>query len=144
MNLQNNRCLALFSEEESTLINAKHPVHIIVFKVVTCDSDITPKIILPHGLTIKTEAYIKWCPRTRNWLLKDLTSSNRILPPDTQRRELSLEFQKSSETTLTLTSGRLALEITVPLIIAVELETCKTPCNIKERLKAGIKAALTN
>ena len=37
----------------------KHPVHIIVFAVVTSNGDIMPPFVFLHGFKLNTEAYIK-------------------------------------------------------------------------------------
>ena len=40
-------------------IKTKHPVHIMVFGVVTKDGDVMHPLIFPQGLKLNTEAYIK-------------------------------------------------------------------------------------
>ena len=39
-------------------MKTKHPVHIRVFGVVTCDLNVVPQIIFPQGLRLNREAYI--------------------------------------------------------------------------------------
>ena len=94
------------------LMKTKHPVHIIVFGVVTSDDDVMPTFILPHGFTINTEAYIKWLkclcwPRSSGCLLEDLT-----LRQATQAKE-----PRNFCDHITPTSVRLTPQIVIPLII---------------------------
>ena len=41
------------------VMKTKHPVHIMVFGVVSCDGDVMPPFIFLHGLNLNIEAYIK-------------------------------------------------------------------------------------
>ena len=41
------------------LMKIKYPVHIMVFQMVTCDSDIKAPFIFSQGLRLNIEAYIK-------------------------------------------------------------------------------------
>ena len=59
VNSQNNHWLALSPQDVPIVMKSKHPVHIMVFGLVTSDGDIMPPFIFPHGLRFNTEAYIK-------------------------------------------------------------------------------------
>ena len=51
-----NRWLAMSSQVVPIGMKNKLPVHIIVFELVTCDGDIIPLFICPHGPRLNTEA----------------------------------------------------------------------------------------
>ena len=59
VNIQNNRLLALFSQDERIVVKTKHSVHIMLFGMVNSNSNVMPQFIFPHGLTFNTEVYIK-------------------------------------------------------------------------------------
>ena len=48
---------------ESIVRKTKHPVHIMVFGVITGDGNIIPLFIFSYGLRLNTEAYIAWIMR---------------------------------------------------------------------------------
>ena len=58
-NSQNNHWLLLSTQDVRILMKSKHPVHIMVFGVVTGNSDIMPPFIFLHGLRLNMETYIK-------------------------------------------------------------------------------------
>ena len=51
-NSQNNRCLALPSEDVLRVMKSKHPIHIMMFGVITKDGDVMP-------LRLDTVAHIR-------------------------------------------------------------------------------------
>ena len=59
VNSQNSQWLSLFPQDVLILIKIKHPVHIMVFEVITSDGDFISPFIFSHGLTLNTEVYIK-------------------------------------------------------------------------------------
>ena len=70
----------------------------MVFGVVTCDNNITTRLIFPQDLKLTTMAYIKilgisWIERG---LLEDPTSGNRILRYAIQAGEPSVGCEKIS------------------------------------------------
>ena len=70
--------LALSPQNVPIVIRIKHPVHIMVFGVVTGDGDVILLFILPHGPTRKIEVYIK-CLELILLLWIERVAGNRIL-----------------------------------------------------------------
>ena len=60
VNSQNNCWLALSPQDIPKVMKSKYPVQIMMFGVVTSNSDVMPPIIFPHGLTLNTEVCIKY------------------------------------------------------------------------------------
>ena len=55
VNSQNNHWLALSPQDVLVLMETKHPVHIMVFRVVTI-GDVMPPFIFPHDLRLNMAA----------------------------------------------------------------------------------------
>ena len=55
-----NRWLALSSQDVQIVLKIKHPVHIVVFGVVTSDGDVILPFIFLHGLRFNTLTYIMY------------------------------------------------------------------------------------
>ena len=53
------RVLGCQSEDRFIFIKTKHPIHIIVLRVITSNVDVMSPSIFPCCLTLNTEAYIK-------------------------------------------------------------------------------------
>ena len=88
-------------------MKTKHLTNIMVFGLVTSNSDVMSPSIFPHGLKLNTEAYIKF--------LMELSNKT---PRHTHKLEnLVLTVKKNSVTTSHLTSGCLTPQITISLII---------------------------
>ena len=60
VNSQNTHWLALSSQDVLILIKSKHPVHTMVFGVVTSNGNVMPSFIFPYGLRLNTEAYVNY------------------------------------------------------------------------------------
>ena len=95
----------------------KHPVHIIVFGMVTSDGNIMLPLILTHrGLWERPgvgDAGLNW----DSWLLEYPTSTKRTLHHAIQVGEPSLFNEKISTTISPLTSGCLTPQTVTSLII---------------------------
>ena len=59
LNTQNNCWLALSPHGVLTVMKTKHPIHIMMFGMVTSDSDVMPPFIFPHHFRLNAEAYVK-------------------------------------------------------------------------------------
>ena len=83
--------LPVLPQDVSIVMKSKHPIHIIVFGVVTSDGDIISPFIFSHGLRRNTETNI-FCVKKVGFFLDregDRMSGNRILPHVTQAGECS-------------------------------------------------------
>ena len=68
MNTQNNHWFALSLQDALIMMKSKHPIHIMMFKVVTSNGDVMPSFIFPHALRLNTEAYIKCLKEVVFWI----------------------------------------------------------------------------
>ena len=59
VNSQNNNWLALSPKDELIVMKIKYPVHIMMFGMVSSNSDIINLLMYLHGLRLNTEANIK-------------------------------------------------------------------------------------
>ena len=153
VNSQNDRWFALYPQDVPILMKTKHPVHIMVFGVVSSDGDIMPPFIFPHGLKLNTEAYIKCLEKVvLPWIVEVATGRPYVWQQDSAPSHTSWRTQS-------WLSENFCDHITPnmwppnspdcnPLDYyvwgAVERETNKTPCNTQEELEARITAAFSN
>ena len=138
MNSQNNPWIALSLQGILIVMKIKYPVHIMIFVMFTCNSDIMPLFTFPYGLTLYTEAYIKCLSWIEKVPAEDSTFGNRtlchVIPV-----ELSLGWEKISTTTSLLTSSQLNPQITIPLIIKRGVQLRKRPTKHCATLKINWK-----
>ena len=104
-------------------MKTKHLVHIMVFRVVTCGSDVRLPFIYLHSFTVKTMAYIKYLDElVLVWIERWAAGTPSALRLNSVPGEPSVGYEKVFAITSPLTLGHLTLQIAIPLIIM-----CKAP-----------------
>ena len=106
------------------LIKTKHPIHIMMFRVVTSNDNVMTPFIFPHDVTLKPQAYIKYLEKVvLSWIKREgagrPSPSTRTLHYATQVREPNLGCQKISVITSPLTSDCLTLQIVIPWLFCM-------------------------
>ena len=134
-------------------MKTKHPVHIMVFGVVTCDGYIIPQFIFLHGLRLIMEAKSKCLEKV------DLAEIKRVAPGKLYVKHQDYVSchtdRKIYSWLLVHINNYITSNIWPPNLTncyfleyyvwgAVELETNKTFFNTKEEPKAKIMAEFTN
>ena len=112
-------------------MKTKHSIYIMVFQMVTSDSDAMPPFIFPYSLTLITEVYLNCLEEVMlRWIEK--------VAAGLCATQAGKVFEKVSVSTPLPTSGRLTTEIATPLIILWDVQLSKTNrilCESKDELK---------
>ena len=144
----NEHTLLAYSVPTNVLIvmKNKHPAHILVFGVVTSDDDLMLPFNFSHGLTINTEAYIKFLEEVvLAWIERVAARRLYIWQQDSASchtsRTQSWLWEKFCNLITSNTWLPNSPNCNYSVWVSYEREINKSPCNTKNELKAKIRAA---
>ena len=129
---QNNQWLVLPFQDVLILVKTQCTSYIILFGVVTSNSDVMPLFMFPRDLTQHGGLHqvpgggsnaLDW----EDWPLEDSTSINKDMHHTIQAGEVSLDCQKIFATTSPLTCGLLIPQIVIPLIFIYGAQLSERP-----------------
>ena len=114
---QNNRWFVLSRLDAAILMKSKHPIHIVMFVVISYDGDVIPLFVLSHGPRLNTAAYTK-CLKEVVLISIEKVAAGRPYTYATAHKQKKLVLAvKNFCVHITLTSDRRTPKIAVPLII---------------------------
>ena len=134
-------------------MKSKHPVHIMVFWVVTRDGDVIPPLIFPHRFKLNPRSlYEVFKCGSAVWILTVTSASPYVWQQDsalsrTWRKSQWLRSENLSDhinPNIWVSYSTECYPIDYCVLSVVERETKITPCHTQDKLKARIMTAFTN
>ena len=117
------------------VMKTKYSVHIMVFGVVTSDSDVMLTFIFPHGLRHNTKAYIKCLEEVQlPWIDSVATGRSYIWQQDSTScyigRRTQCRLWENLCNHITFSIGHQTLQIAIPLIIVCRVQLGSRPTKL--------------